>query len=230
MLSQKLHYITVATKPHKVLDAIKHKVSELGETISILGEHEDRFIGWEGTGNFGVKLREVSDFLKRPELDPLDIVLFTDAYDVVYCGDRNELLRRYLLFTKPIVFGSENMCQPDEHLRTQYPNLNTEFPFLNSGMFIGRVWALRKCMENYEYVDAVEDQRFWTDKFLNSHKDLIELDYDNLLFLNTVNINLNEFLFEKYGAFTIIMYRTANPMFVHINGPDKRLINELIDI
>jgi hypothetical protein len=85
-------------------------------------------------------------------------------------------------------------------------------------------------MENYEYVDAVEDQRFWTDKFLNKNKDIIELDYENLLFLNTVSINMEWLLYEKYGAFTIVMYKTANPMFVHVNGPDKSLIYKLIDI
>jgi len=229
-MTTKLHYITVATKPHKVLDALKKKVESLGETLTVLGTQEDRFIGWEGTGNFGIKLREVADFLKRPDLEPGDIVLFTDAYDVIYCGDRNELLRRYLMFSKPIIFGSEKMCQPDTHLTNQYPTTDSEFPFLNSGMFIGRVWALRECMENYEYVDAVEDQRFWTDKFLNKNKDIIELDYENLLFLNTVSINMEWLLYEKYGAFTIVMYKTANPMFVHVNGPDKSLIYKLIDI
>ena len=226
----KMHYITVATKPHMVLEAIKKKVESLGETITVLGEHENRFIGWEGTGNFGVKLREVADFLKRPDLDPEDIVLFTDAYDVVYCGERAEILRRYSMFSKPIVFGAEKCCQPDEHLKSNYPKLDTEFPYLNSGMFIGRVWALRKCMENYEYIDAVEDQRFWTDRFLCTNSELIELDYENLLFLNTVSINMEWLLYEKYGNFTIVMYSTANPMFVHVNGPDKRLIKDLIGL
>jgi hypothetical protein len=79
-MATKLHYITVATKPHKVLDALKTKVESLGETLTVLGTQEDRFIGWEGTGNFGIKLREVADFLKRPDLEPGDIVLFTDAF------------------------------------------------------------------------------------------------------------------------------------------------------
>jgi hypothetical protein len=226
----KLYYITVATKPHKVLDAIKHKVAALGETIEVLGEKEDRFIGWEGTGNFGVKLREVADFLKRPELAPEDVVLFTDAYDVVYCGERNELLRRYQLFSKPIIFGAEKMCQPDPQLASQYPKTASKFPYLNSGMFIGRVWALRECMENYEYVDAIEDQRFWTDRFLNENKDIIELDYENLLFLNTVDINMEKLLIERHGIFTIVMYGTANPMFIHVNGPDKSLLLNLLDL
>jgi len=229
-MNSKIHYITVATKPHRVLEAIKQKVESLGESITVLGEHENRLIGWEGTGNFGVKLREVANFLKRPELEPDDIVLFTDAYDVIYCGELNEILRRYSTFSKPIVFGAEKCCQPDEHLKSNYPKLDTEFPYLNSGMFIGTVWALQKCMENYEYIDAVEDQRFWTDKFLYKNADLIELDYENLMFLNTVSIDTEWLLYEKCGAFTIVMYRTANPMFVHVNGPDKRMIEKFLEL
>jgi len=196
-MSEKFYYITVATKPHVVLDAIKKKVDKLGESIIVLGESEDRWIGWEGNGNFGIKLREVSDFLKRQDLNPNDIVLFTDAYDVIYCGNRPEIIKRYLEFSKPIVFGCEKLCQPDTFLTERYNNRDREFPYLNSGMFIGRVWALRQCMEGYQYIDKVEDQRYWTDKFLNTNSDIIELDYDNKLFFNTVEINMNWILIDR---------------------------------
>jgi hypothetical protein len=223
----KIHYITVATKPHRVLDAIKSRINAMGETITILGEAENRLIGWEGYGNFGVKLREVADFLKRPDLSPDDIVLFTDAYDVVYCGNQAEIIQRFLTFSKPIVFGAECLCQPDTQLAEKYPITNKEFSFLNSGMFIGRVWALQKCMEGYIYIDKVEDQRYWTERFL-SNQDIIELDYENLLFLNTVSIDMKWFTVDKTENATLIIYKSAMPMFVHVNGPDKSLIENLI--
>jgi len=228
MAGPKIHFIAVATKPHRVLDAIKKRVEYLNENIAILGEKENRTIGWEGSGNFGIKLREVAEFLKSPTLESDDIVLFTDAYDVVYCGSQEEILERYLTFSKPIVFGAERLCQPDTHLAEKYPELNTEFPFLNSGMFIGRVAALRKCMEGYVYVDKVEDQRYWTEKFLFSNPDLIELDYENLLFLNTVSIDMRWFMVDKSSGYSFIIYRSATPMFVHVNGPDKSLLDNLI--
>jgi len=226
----KLHYITVATKPHRVLDALKQRVAVLDETITVLGQAEDRLIGWEGSCNFGVKLRELYDFLARPELDPEDIILFTDAYDVVYCGNRQEVLDRYAKFQTPVVFGAERLCQPDTPLANHYPKHGQcEFSYLNSGMFIGKVWALRKCMEGYVFVDEIEDQRFWTEKFLMTHRHLIELDYENLLFLNTVSIDMKWFSVDKFGpSSTIIMYKTAAPLFVHVNGPDKTLIDSLI--
>jgi hypothetical protein len=227
-MTEKFYYITVATKPHIVLDTIKQKVNKLDESIIILGESENRWIGWEGNGNFGVKLREVFDFLKRPELNPDDIILFTDAYDVVYCGNRPEIIKRYLEFSKPIIFGCEKLCQPDMFLAERYNNRDKEFPYLNSGMFIGRVWALRQCMEGYQYIDKVEDQRYWTDKFLNTNSDIIELDYDNKLFLNTVEMNMSWVLIDRDEFGTMFLYKDKNPMFVHVNGPDKQFINSLI--
>ena len=99
-----LYYITVATKPHEILDRIKSQIEIQNEKIIVLGEQEDRPIGWNSVGNFGVKLREVRDFLLRPEIADEDIILFSDAYDVIYQGDFDEIVARFLEFSKPLVF------------------------------------------------------------------------------------------------------------------------------
>jgi hypothetical protein len=223
MSFDRFHYITIATKPHPVLQHLQKKVESNGETITVLGMQEQRAIGWENHQRFGVKLREVYEFLKRPDLLPNDIVMFTDAYDVIYCGDKEEIIRRYFTFNKPIVFGCETECNPDPARESEYAFRNAEFPFLNSGMFIGRVWALRQCMEGYVYDDYHDDQRFWTTQFFE-HPDLIELDYRNLLFLNTHGIE-SRFFNYKSG---VVFYKSANPMFFHVNGPDKQILDKYI--
>ena len=215
----KLFYITIATKPHPVLDKIKERVEKNGETIHILGGQENRQIGWEGQQNFGVKLREVSDFLKTDTLKSDDIILFTDAYDVVYCGTQREIIERFEKMNKPIIFGAEKHCNPDPGRASEYAFTSTEFPYLNSGMFIGRVWALRKCILEYQYNDKDDDQRFWTTMFFEN-PDLIGLDYINELFLNTVDMNERFFFLDKDNL--IAMYKGSNPMFVHVNGPYKK--------
>jgi hypothetical protein len=213
-----LHYITVATKPHHILDKIKEKVQQNGETILVLGLEENRTIGWEGQQNFGVKLREVSQFLRNPALESDDIVLFTDAYDVVYCGTLEEIKTRFLSMNKPIIFGAEKYCNPDPNRAIKYKVTETEFPFLNSGMFIGRVWALRECIENYQYNDKDDDQRYWTTQFFQ-HPELIGLDYENTLFLNTVSMDEKYFFLDKRDY--VAIYKSATPQFVHVNGPVK---------
>ena len=222
----KMYYITIATKPHKVLEKIKSTVLKNGETIIVLGTQENRTIGWEAKVNFGVKLREVADFLKRPDLKDNDILLFTDAYDVAYCGTQKEILRRYKTFQKPIVFGCEKGCHPDAERSTEYKELDREFPFLNSGLFIGRVKELRECMANYEYDDTHDDQRFWTTQFLN-HPDKIELDYENYIFLNTVDMDMDSFIHDNRN--NQVFYKWRNPQFVHINGPVKKMIEQFLN-
>ena len=54
IIGPNLYYITVATKPHPVLDKIVERIKKQNEQIQILGLQENRTIGWEGTANFGV--------------------------------------------------------------------------------------------------------------------------------------------------------------------------------
>lgn len=216
----KLYYITVATKPHPVLDKIVERAKKQNEQIHILGLQENRAIGWEGTANFGVKLRETRDFLFQPHIRPQDIVLFTDAYDVVYCGSQNEIANRFLRIDKPIVFGCESQCHPDANMAALYKNRQLEFPYLNSGMFIGYAWALRHCLIQYEYNDAHDDQRFWTQQYFRQPW-LFGLDHENTLFLNTEDMDWNQLSWNN----NVAIYKQKNPMFVHVNGPDKTKIN-----
>ena len=222
-----LYYITVATRPHPVLDKLIEKVQQNGETIEVLGLHENRSIGWEHQQRFGVKLREVADFLKRPQLKSNDLVLFTDAYDVAYFGTQYEIIERYKSFNCSIVFGCEKECHPDPHLAALYRNKDKEFSYLNSGLFIGTVQELRKCIIYYEYTDTDDDQRYWTKQYFEN-QGVITLDYENKLFLNTSGFDKNYFMCDIDAS--IAYYKLANPQFVHINGPDKTPIAELVGI
>ena len=218
-----LHYITVATKQHPVLDKIIERVKKQNEQMIILGLKENRKIGWEGTGNFGVKLRETRDFIFNDNIRPQDIVLFTDAYDVIYGGSQIEVLKRFIQQKKPIMFGSESQCHPDKEESSKYTEKTTEFPYLNSGMFIGYVWALRFCLLDYEYNDADDDQRYWTKQYLQ-YPWLFNLDYENQLFLNTEDMDWDKFTWENATA----TYKNNNPQFVHVNGPDKGKLERFV--
>lgn len=225
MENQNFYYITVATIPHPNLEKLKENIRKKGETIEVLGEQEKRIIGWENQQRFGVKLREVANYLKRPNLNPGDIILFTDAFDVAYFGTKEEVIKRYFEFNKPIVFGCEKDCHPDPNRASKYAKTDKEFSYLNSGMFIGTVEALRKCIINYNYNDTDDDQRYWTTQYLEN-PGLIALDYENKLFLNTSGYKEKMFMFDLESS--TAYYKSASPQFVHVNGPDKSFINELL--
>tara|TARA_B100000508_G_C11455876_1_gene276706 strand:+ start:1552 stop:2214 length:663 start_codon:yes stop_codon:yes gene_type:complete len=219
----RIHYLTIATKPHPILENIKKRVIQNKETIHILGENENRNIGWHDKGNFGLKIKLVQEFLTDKELDDNELILFTDAYDVIYYGDFSAIIDKYNTFNKPIIFGAETTCSPDKRMIQYYFNINTKFPFLNSGLYIGKVWALKECLKDYKYNDQHDDQLFWTQTFFQ-HQDKIELDYNNNLFLNTYGIDIEEISISKSS----IYYKGNNPIFLHVNGPDKSDLNKFL--
>ena len=220
-----LHYLTVATKPHPVLTALQERVDSIGETLTVLGTEVNIPIGWNTSGNFGIKLKAVVEFLKNPSLDPMDIVFFSDAYDVAYVGTREAVMAAFATFTKPVVFGAEKLCSPDAMLASRYPVAGGEFRFLNSGGYIGRVWALRQLMTDYVYVDSINDQAYWTMKFL-SNQDLMELDYTNKIFLNCVDLDKKEIIWDGVRVY----YRDAMPLLIHANGVDKSYIDPMLGL
>ena len=219
----KIHYLTVATKPHPILENLRKRTCQNCEYIHILGEDENRHIGWHANGNFGLKIKLVQDFLMNNQFDDNELILFTDAYDVIYYGDFSTIINRYLTFNKPIVFGAETTCSPDLRMRKYYNNMNTKFPFLNSGLYIGKVWALKECLQQYEYNDKHDDQLFWTQCFFQ-HQDKIELDYNNNIFLNTYGVDSEEISISK----SAIYYNGKNPLFLHVNGPDKSDLDKFL--
>jgi hypothetical protein len=90
-------------------------------------------------------------------------------------------------------------------------------------MFIGYAWALRHCLAEYEYNDAHDDQRYWTQQYFK-HSGLFGLDYENRLFLNTEDMEWDKLVWKNQTA----LYKNRNPMFIHVNGPDKTKINYFV--
>jgi len=223
------YYITVATKPHHVLDVLIKTVESKNESIEVLGCDKNCTLGGELHGNgrkFGVKLLEVYDFLKRDNLNDNDIVLFSDAYDVYYSGNKSIIIERFNKMNKPVVFGGEQCCYPDASKSCLYPNTNSPFRYLNSGLFIGRVHALRECMKDYIYIEDADDQLWWTNKFLE-RQDLIELDYTNQLFMNCLWLRDDDLIINEDK---VVFNRTGStPQLIHGNGPSKKFIEPLLE-
>jgi len=223
-----IHYITVATKPHPVLTHIQDSCHLNGEDVKVLGLKEARDIGWKGKGNFGIKLRELHTFIQNPKLNDNDIILFSDAYDVAITGNQKEIKRRFLTFQNPIVFGAEKECHPDKNRASLYgTKLGVEFPYLNSGLFIGRVWALRQCMAGYKYKDAEDDQRFWTTQYFK-RRDLIELDHHAKIFLNCAFVDQKDIDYNKHTRLLTYSKTQTHPLMIHANGDDKSFLHDVI--
>lgn len=48
------------------------------------------------------------------------IIMFTDAYDVVFNGDKEQILARFRESGARVLFSAEGFCWPDSSLASQY--------------------------------------------------------------------------------------------------------------
>lgn len=217
----KIHYITISTKDKPELQSLIKSAKKYNWDLKVLGME----IGTNQLGHhnkqFGMKLRYVKEYLKK--CDPEDLLLLTDAWDVNVFGTKEEMLERYKKFNTSIIFNAEKFCWPDESRKNEYDSLNEEFPFLNSGGYIGKVKDLAMCLNDYNNEDNIDDQRFWTDQYFK-HRDLIKLDLKNDIFICTPATNRTDYSIEN-GK---LKYKNAYPIVLHRNGPGKENYLDLV--
>jgi len=206
----RMYYMTVATKSHPVLEKIQEKMYLEGQILHVRDLQEN-----------GNKLEEIYTFLQQEQLNDKDIVLFTEAQDVALIRPQKEIMKRYKEFHTPIVFGAEKISQR----ASEYKSQDGYFPYLNSGVFIGRVWALRTCMENYTHGDP---QQFWTEKYFQ-YPDLITLDTNAKLFLSCNGIDKKLMEYDRFNQKLVYSETGTQPMVVHANCADKSYLHVVMD-
>lgn len=174
-----VHAITIGTDSNlctKLNDSARSK----GFEVKNIGLNKD----WNGTDmssrGGGHKINMIKEYLGT--LPENDIVLFTDAYDVFYQFDLDTVVRRYLDFSVEILFGAEKVCWPDESMAAQHPTPHTEYRYLNSGTFIGRVGALKELFAE-NLLDDDDDQLYVQRIWLHDTTAYsMNLDYEGYIF------------------------------------------------
>ena len=176
-----LKVVTVATDPDKAGYLFKSATKTETQIINL-----GKGVKWEG-GTMegqggGHKINLVKEYLKDKR--DSDVLLFLDGYDTFLSDRTDEIISRYMEFSQDIVFSSERFCWPDEglasELRAANVNQNTPYQYLNSGMYIGRVGALKelfkKPLENFE-----DDQLYVQKEYLTGNHS-IECDVEGYIF------------------------------------------------
>ena len=164
-----IQYVTVSTKQNNILDILQKCVHESGDTLTILkGKHIQKLSEYKSKNGSLVidrrfKIDVFREYLNKGTLKDDDIVLFTDAYDVGYQTKLSKVKHDFLnKFTKPIVFSAEPSCYPDDSLAEFFPKKHPGGNnYLNSGMFIGRVWALKKCLQLITPDEVISCDQLW---------------------------------------------------------------------
>lgn len=224
--SRRLHCVTIVTKlpenHRKVFEQLNRDFEKRGQPLVVLGMN--KYDETKTTYRHRIKLEEFKLFLAdKPDQD---VVLFVDAFDVVRCKVDKEvdqdILSIYDSFQKSIVFGAETNCFPERELEPQYPeeNRKKQFPYLNSGLFIGRIDSLKKYLEDIED-DIYCDQQFWSRKYIQNPND-IGLDFENQLFFNMFGIDASRFEITQPG--NQVLFEGKRPYFAHASGSDKSIL------
>jgi GR25 family glycosyltransferase involved in LPS biosynthesis len=179
----KIHAMTCGTD-RKKCEKLNTSAKLHGVEIENIGTN----VVWKGTDmsfmGGGMKINLMKKRLETMYED--DIVVFTDAYDVFYADNLDTILERYEDFGKQIVFSGELYCYPDSSLAEQFPAAPTEFKYINSGTYVGRVSELKKLFNNYEIADDDDDQLYVHKCFLTGFFD-IAIDYECYIFQTNYN-------------------------------------------
>lgn len=167
------------------------------------------------------KLRAVREFLQ--DKDPMDIICFTNADDVIQLGSNPEIESKFRQMKSDLVFSAETTCYPWSHVQNLYPFAPTVYKYLNSGGYIGYAFALRKLFED-DFTKSPCDQSYLTYKFLNEYfKQNICLDVNCLIFQTTYGIPWNEFQIQDGRLWN--RHTRTRPCLLHFNR-DHHLMKE----
>ena len=174
----KIHAATCGTDRKK---CVKLNTSATYNNVSI--ENIGTNVEWKGTDmsfmGGGMKINLMKDWLKDKRSE--DVVVFTDAYDVFYADNLDTILERFLDFGKEIVFSGELYCYPDPTLSDKFPKAPTDFRYINSGTYVGRVGALKKLFDDHKIAHDDDDQLYVHKCFLSKKYD-IGIDYECYIF------------------------------------------------
>lgn len=166
-----------------------------------------------------------------------DLIIVSDTYDVICLAGNNDIINAYNNISQKhgfnnyknvVVFSAEYYCWPDKHLSNQYPNKFPNLPkYLNSGGFIGtkaNIWTLIK---NDVVNDTDDDQRYWTQKYLNQFNNNdddegdeihIVLDHWSHLFQTLGGVAANEVVIKSNANIVKNNKTNTEPCIIHGNG------------
>ncbi len=207
--SMQVHVLTVGTDQSKMW-ALEQSAKAHGITYLNLGRQVTWMGGTMEAQGGGQKINLVRNHLES--LHDGDVVIFVDGYDVIINDTLPTILERYEDMGADIIFAAEKNCWPDPTMASQFP-LSTIYRYLNSGVYMGKVGALKEFLNRAVPNDS-DDQLWMQKRFLSS-------DWQSTA---SVNLDYEGYIFQCDDHIDIINGQLANgmccPCIYHGNGGD----------
>lgn len=220
--AEKLVVISYATKDNYAFKRLFCSLKAVGQSVQALAIGEP-FLG------IGEKVMRLRNELEGHKNDEKTIVLFTDAYDVLFFDGADAILEKFKQLNSRIVFSADNNCWPPGPHCEMFPTYEDERKaFLNSGLFIGYAPDLYRLAHHSSMTSTNDDQEYYAkiyvDENLRRHFN-ISIDYQSQLF-QTIEGALNPVRLHYEGSQTVItnQLHKTHPGVIHTPGYCKKLI------
>lgn len=152
----KIDLVTVANKrpaqEYYLWDEMHQSLMKYGASAHILGLGEP----W---GGLMTKPRKLRNWLREQPKDESHIIIYFDAYDVVFVDDPKEIVKEFLKIRgdNRIIWNAERSLFPDATLK--FPDHKSSFKYLNSGFAVGYALAFLETLEWMNLDEIADDHR-----------------------------------------------------------------------
>jgi len=221
--------ITVATKSDGYMPLLLESCKRNNLDLVVLGWEQK----WQG---FTWRIKLMKEYLI--EIDPEELVVFIDAYDVFNIRDEESICKQFAKFEKDIVISSEFQTSLlSDYFFKRIFGSPCRSHKINAGMYAGKASAL---LEFYEEVNKfslngteVDDQKLFMRCCGNSHffQNRVAVDAEGFLFLNinAGNENPQSAHLYRVDRHKIIVNRSGlEPCFIH--GPGNVNLDAIAQI
>lgn len=203
--------------------------SAAGHEILVLGSEAGEYTGLSDKPR--ILHKAISDGLIKEK-----IILFIDAWDVVFAADPTEAIEKYLSINIPVLIGAEKNCFPT-CFKKEYDRwalgYESSYKYLNSGIIIGETEAIMTILEAMDapnlpidYHDGrtgrnfhFNDQAYYMDIALRQPVP-IKLDRSCWVAQNMQDVSESEIEFCNDGRISNKETK-EKPSIVHWNGGSK---------
>lgn len=205
---------------------------------AIMYNYDLIILGW-GVKWTGLAQKLEAAYAFSKSLPPRDIIMFTDAFDVLFQNDPATIQQAFHDLNSTLVFSAECGCWPHimenkDICLKKYPSSPTPYRYLNSGSWIGEAAAAAEMLaaimkESGNDFTNANDQKLVGDMFINGRFG-IKLDYYNKIF-QSMHMTLDPPLPRcdphqdmqlSKGSAWVNKRTQSQPAVLHFNGGGKR--------
>lgn len=173
------------------------------------------------------KLLYVRDYIET--LPDSDVVLFVDGYDVLILEEEQTLLNKFINSGHCFIVSGERYCWPLINRCSEFPVQPTSFRFVNSGVYIGYVHALKTFFGKIPAINPkISDQGILSAYYL-LYPGEIHIDAYCDFFLTLAGVIPEELKLDPIGKKVFFTETGTTPCLIHGNGGSRPLYQIIYD-